>query len=108
MKKSDASLYNKTCSNETHKEAHELYDYRRGFQTDKVSHVVFLNNDTREIARVAEVVKIVIGDVNEVADLTWEPSGSNLDGARGFFNGHSVIFLHHHPAIAAETFTAEI
>lgn len=70
----------------------KLYDYRRGFPTDLISHVVFFNTVTREIAAVAEVVDTIAGGAYDVANATWADSGTSLNGARNSFGGQPYGF----------------
>lgn len=70
----------------------QVYDYRRGFPTDKISHVVFFNTTLREISAVAEVIHTLAGDAEEIVNLTWESSGRNIDEARSFFSGQPFGF----------------
>ncbi len=70
----------------------QIYDYRRGFPTDKISHVVFFNTTLREISVIAEVAETLAGGADEITNLTWETAGRNFDEARSFFSGQPFGF----------------
>jgi len=66
------------------------FEYRKTHPADPISHIVFFDTQANSLVAIAEVVETLIGPPEQIADLTWKRSGTDIEEILGYFGDRPV------------------
>lgn len=68
-------------------------EYRRVFTKDRISHIIFYDTKADSLVAVADVTEVLRGNPNEIAELTWQLSGTSFDNVMSYFGDYRVGYV---------------